>query len=279
MSDQFYRKPPALDKFAQLLSGRFPGGSQIGDKLDSAFKSIAKVTLGYAPKHGSTHSPTAEDPLDDNSITDGKLRDSAATSVIGRAATSAGDPGDIVAGTNSVLGRVAGVLGFSQLATGQVADAAVTYAKIQDVSAASRLLGRGSAAGAGDVEELTLALGLSLLTTVLTMVPVVLRPAQVTANQNDWNPGTKGSDRTTFFVSTDASRDFTGLLATGVVDGASVVWTNNGAQNEVVKHLNAGSAAANRFSCSTGADMTIAANGAVLLVRDATAAVWRVFAL
>ncbi len=46
--------------------------------------------------------------------------------------------------------------------------AAVTYAKIQDVSAASRLLGRGSASGAGDVEELTLGAGLSLAGTVLS---------------------------------------------------------------------------------------------------------------
>jgi hypothetical protein len=278
VSDEFYRKPPALPKFAQLFGSRFPGGSQVGERLDAALKALAKVTLGYAPVHGTTHSPDGPDPLDDNSITDPKLRDSAATSVIGRSATTAGDPADIVAGTNSVLGRLSGVLGFSQLATGQVADAAVTYAKLQDVSAASRLLGRGSAAGAGDVEELTLALGLSLLGTVLTLAPVVLRPAQVTGDQNDWNPGTMGSDRTTLFVSTDASRNFTGLLATGVVDGASVTWVNNGAQNEVLQDLNVGSAAANQFLCQAG-DLTLLPAAAALLVRDATAAVWRVFAL
>jgi hypothetical protein len=279
VSNDFYRKPPYIPGFAQILNGRFPGGSQVGLLLEQSLASFAQVALGYAPRHGTTHSPTSADPLDDNSITDGKLRDSAATSVIGRSATTAGDPADIVAGTNSVLGRTSGVLGFSQLATGQVADAAVTYAKIQDVSAASRLLGRGSAAGAGDVEELTLAPGLSLLATILTMLPVVLRPAQVTGNQNDWNPGTKGSDRTTLFVSTDASRNFTGLLATGVADGAQVTWINDGAQNEVLQHLNAGSAAANQFRCNTGADVTIPAAGAAMLLRDSTAAVWRVFAL
>jgi hypothetical protein len=39
---------------------------------------------------------------------------------------------------------------------------AITYAKMQDVSAASRLLGRGSAGGAGDPQEITVGAGLSM---------------------------------------------------------------------------------------------------------------------
>jgi hypothetical protein len=44
----------------------------------------------------------------------------------------------------------------------------VTYAKMQNVSAASRLIGRGSAAGAGDPEEITLGANLSMAGTVLS---------------------------------------------------------------------------------------------------------------
>lgn len=48
-------------------------------------------------------------------------------------------------------------------------DGSVAYAKIQDVSAASRVLGRGSAAGAGDVQELTLGGTLTMSGTALSV--------------------------------------------------------------------------------------------------------------
>lgn len=48
-----------------------------------------------------------------------------------------------------------------------IANEAVTYAKMQNVSAASLLLGRGAGAGGGDVEEISLGAGLSMSTTTL----------------------------------------------------------------------------------------------------------------
>ncbi len=50
-----------------------------------------------------------------------------------------------------------------------VANDAVTYAKMQNVSAASRVLGRGSASGAGDPEELTVGSNLTIATLALNL--------------------------------------------------------------------------------------------------------------
>lgn len=59
---------------------------------------------------------------------------------------------------------------FRSLVLADLANDLVTYAKMQNVSAATRLLGRGSAGGAGDVEEITLGGNLSMTGTVLNAV-------------------------------------------------------------------------------------------------------------
>lgn len=91
-----------------------------------------------------------------NAVSDTKLRDSAALSVIGRSANSTGDPADIVAGTDGhVLRRSGATLGFGTVATGGVADDAVTNAKLGNM-AANTIKGRVTAS-TGDPEDLTAA--------------------------------------------------------------------------------------------------------------------------
>ena len=89
--------------------------------------------------HGPDDDPTFEDPadpgvtdgdkgditvsssgavwtIDNNAITDAKLRDSAAVSIIGRSANSSGDPADIAASANGqVLARMSNAVAFTDI--------------------------------------------------------------------------------------------------------------------------------------------------------------------
>lgn len=68
-----------------------------------------------------------------------------------------------------VVDSSSGILALiERIGTSNVDNDAITYAKMQNVSAASRLLGRGSAGGAGDVEEITLGSGLTMTGTTLS---------------------------------------------------------------------------------------------------------------
>lgn len=133
--------------------------------------------------------------IDGDVVDDAKLRNSAATSVIGRSAGSTGDPGDISAGADGdVLRRAGGALGFGAVpessVTGLISDLAAKVPTSRlinttsplagggdlsgdrtlslQASAASRLFGRGSAGGAGNAEEITLGSRLTLAGTVLS---------------------------------------------------------------------------------------------------------------
>lgn len=128
-----------------------------------------------------------------NAVTNSHLRDSGALSVIGRGSSTSGDPADIVADTdNRLLRRSGTTLAFGQATTGcygdtsvtsaklatdsvltnKVADSQITYVKMQDVSAAARILGRASGAGSGVVTELT---GSQCRTILSIASPIVTR--------------------------------------------------------------------------------------------------------
>ena len=102
-----------------------------------------------------------------NAVTDAKFRQSGALSIVGRSANSTGNVADISAGVDGhVLRRSGTTLGFGEIATAGIANQAVTYAKIQNVTDA-RLLGR-SAGSNGSMQEITIGTGLSLSGGVLS---------------------------------------------------------------------------------------------------------------
>jgi hypothetical protein len=115
--------------------------------------------------------------LADNSVTDAKLRDSAALSVIGRAVNSSGDPGDITAGTNDrVLVRRSNTLVFDQIVVGDIADGVITVAKLAGIGA-NTILGNDTA---GTLTPNAIAVGTN---TVLGRVAGNIVAAQLATGQ------------------------------------------------------------------------------------------------
>lgn len=100
-----------------------------------------------------------------------KLATQAALSVVANGTNASAVPTAIAGAADEVLRvNTAGTaLDFGTIATGGIADDAVTYAKLQNVSAASRVLGRGSAAGAGNCEELTCGVGVRVNATAIEL--------------------------------------------------------------------------------------------------------------
>jgi hypothetical protein len=97
-----------------------------------------------------------------------------------------------------------------------------------------------------------------------------LSPAQITADQNDYNP-TGLAAASILRLSTDASRNLTGLQ--GGADGRLVVGMNVGSYDVALVDQSASSSAGNRFAI--GGNVAIPAGQSVALLYDATASRWR----
>ena len=126
--------------------------------------------------------------------------------------------------------------------------------------------GRGSQATGIDVDDndnVKLPASLGLLGKI--------SPSQITSSQNDYAP-TGFANATVLRLSTDASRDLTGLA--GGADGLVRLVHNVGSFNLVLKDESASSTAANRFALS--ADVTLQPDQSVWMWYDSTSSRWRV---
>lgn len=102
-----------------------------------------------------------------------------------------------------------------------------------------------------------------------------LAPAEITANQNNYNPGAAS---TYIRLTSDASRNITGLVFTPAQqDGQSHIIVNIGLSDIVLKHQDAASTAANRFLCSTAADITLTPKQAADILYDSANQYWLVW--
>ena len=101
---------------------------------------------------------------------------------------------------------------------------------------------------------------------------VVASPTQLTADVNNYAP----SNASTWRLSSDASRNITGLLSTYIMVGRILTIINVGSNNIVIQNLNTGSTSTNRIITGTGADITLTANKSSQLIYDFTTLNWRV---
>jgi len=131
-----------------------------------------------------------------------------------------------------------------------IANSAVTYAKIQDVSAASRLLGRGSAAGAGAVQEISLGTGLSMSGTTLSA------SAAGTVTSVDASGGTTGLTFSGGPVTTTGTLTLAGTLA--VANGGTGATTAAGALTNLGAYPNSNPAG---YTSNAGTVTNVSASG------------------
>lgn len=122
-----------------------PSTSQIFDDPISGRSWIwdGQKWVTYAPAL-----PIESGQIADNAVLNSKLRDSAGFSVIGRASSTTGDPGDIIASTQEhVLKLSETVLEFGQVQEGGIADGAVTTNKLADDAVTSDKIADGAITG------------------------------------------------------------------------------------------------------------------------------------
>lgn len=219
------------DSAASSVIGR--AGLTGGDPAD-----IVATTSGHVLRMtdaGLAFTTVSTTGIADDAVTDAKLRNSVGLSVIGRSANTTGDPADIAAANDfEVLRRSGTTLGFGQVATGGIADSAVTtakinndavtYAKIQNVSTNNRLLGRATA-GAGDVEEITIGTGLTLTGTTLSATATGTVDGTGVANRLAYwvDADTIGSDAA---FTVDAANNRMTVSATLASTTAGQAWLN-----------------------------------------------------
>ena len=150
--------------------------------------------------------------------------------------------------------------------TNNARDLGTTALRFRDVYVANALQGPMSVNGAFTLNAGLVVAGNHIATGILS-------PAQITANQNDYNPAGLSTSRI-LRLATDASRNITGLTALN--NGQWMMIRNGGAFNIVLVHESASSSAANRFSCPGAGDFTLNTCDCVELFYDGAISRWAV---
>jgi hypothetical protein len=130
------------------INATITGNSTTATQLVTTRNIAATSDIAWNVNFNGSANVTAAATIQNNVVTDAKLRTGGACSVVGRSANTSGNVADISSSADDqVLRRASGVLGFGSITTGGIADNAVTNAKLRD-SAGFSVIGNGTNASA-----------------------------------------------------------------------------------------------------------------------------------
>ena len=117
------------------INATINGTSAQANQLATARNIAATGDVAWNVNFDGSTNVTNAATIQSNVVNDAKFRQSGACSVVGRSTNTPGNVADIAAASDStVLRRASGALGFGQVETNAITDAAVTTPKIADAS-------------------------------------------------------------------------------------------------------------------------------------------------
>jgi hypothetical protein len=164
--------------------------------------------------------------------------------------------GNAAFGGNVTIAGTLGVTGATTLSSTLGVTGAATFASSVAVTGAATLSSTLALTG-----NATLAAGLAWAAE--TTLTGSISPAQITANQNNYNP-TGLATATILNLTSDAARDITGIVAQS--NGRLLVLMNSGGYTITLKENSGSSSAANRFYLPGAADYGITLRNSLRLL-------------
>jgi hypothetical protein len=251
-------------------------GTVTGSNLSGSNTGDQTITLTGDVTGSGTGSFAAT--IANNAVTFAKVQQIATDRLIGRDSAGTGNVEELTVGggveftgsgiqTSAFTGDVTKAAGGTAQT---IATSAVTYAKIQDISAASRLLGRGAGAGAGVAQEISLGTGLSMSGTTLSA------SAAGSVTSVDASGGTTGLTFSGGPVTTTGTLTLAGTLdvangGTGATTAAGALTSLGAYPNSNPAGYTANAGTVTNVSASGGANISVATGSTTPVISQVAA--------
>jgi hypothetical protein len=252
-------------------------GTVTGSNLSGSNTGDQTITLTGDVTGSGTGSFAAT--IANNAVTFAKVQQVSTDRLIGRDSAGTGNVEELTVGggveftgsggiqTSAFTGDVTKAAGGTAQT---IATSAVTYAKIQDISAASRLLGRGAGAGAGVAQEISLGTGLSMSGTTLSST------AAGSVTSVDASGGTTGLTFSGGPVTTTGTLTLAGTLdvangGTGATTAAGALTSLGAYPNSNPAGYTANAGTVTNVSASGGANISVATGSTTPVISQVAA--------